>query len=64
MENKEFWDNFNLYDSIMEGLQEALAYERGEPNECRVTIRSTEDADYKAYLTSKAQAADSAVDRL
>ena len=39
---------FNVYEGIMEGLQEALAYQQGDRTRCRVTVREIPIPEYKA----------------
>ena len=39
---------FNVYEGIMEGLQEALAYQQGDRKRCRVTVRELPIPEYKA----------------
>lgn len=39
---------FNVYDGIMEGLKDALAYKNGDRSRCRVTVRELPVPEYKA----------------
>ena len=39
---------FNVYKGIIKGLQEALAYQRGELIRCRVTVREIPLSGYNA----------------
>lgn len=39
---------FNVYEGVMQGLQEALAYKNGDRSRCRVTIREVPVPEYKA----------------
>ena len=39
---------FIVYDGIIEGLQEALAYQQGDRKRCRVTVRELPIPEYKA----------------
>ena len=39
---------FNVYKGIMEGLQEALAYQQGDRTRCKVTVRELPIPEYKA----------------
>lgn len=39
---------FNVYEGIMEGLQEALAYQQGDRSRCKVTVRELPIPEYKA----------------
>lgn len=39
---------FNVYEGVMLGLQEALAYKNGDRSRCRVTVREVPVPEYKA----------------
>lgn len=39
---------FNVYEGVMQGLQEALAYKNGDRSRCRVTVREVPVPEYKA----------------
>lgn len=45
----EFEDDFsdcNYYEDLKASLEEILAFERGEPNECRVSVREIVEPNY------------------
>ena len=46
---------FNVYEGIMEGLQEALAYQQGDRKRCRVTVRELPIPEYKAADVARAR---------
>ena len=39
---------FNVYEGIMEGLQEALANQQGDRKRCQVTVRELSIPEYNA----------------
>lgn len=39
---------FNVYEGIMEGLREAIAYEQGDLSRCRVSVRKIPEPFYCA----------------
>ena len=41
-------EEFNVYEGILEGLQEAVAYKRGDRSRCRVSVREIPIPEYKA----------------
>ena len=42
-----FFKNFNYGEALIEGLQQALVYAKGDKNCCRVTIREIPGPEYK-----------------
>jgi putative transcriptional regulator len=54
MEKKnDFFDNFNYGDALVEGLQQALAYAKGDKSRCRVTVREIPVPAYKPADVSR-----------
>ena len=45
---KNVFDDFNYGDALVEGLQQALAYAKGDKSRCRVTVRELPVPEYKA----------------
>lgn len=41
-------EKFNVYQGIMDGLKEAVAYQQGERSRCKVSIREVPVPEYKA----------------
>lgn len=41
-------EEFNVYEGILEGLQEAVAYKQGDRTRCRVSVRKIPVSEYKA----------------
>lgn len=41
-------ENFNVYEGIMDGLKEAVAYKNGDRSRCRVSVRKALIPEYKA----------------
>lgn len=41
-------EEFNVYEGILEGLQEAVAYKQGDRSRCRVSVREIPVPEYKA----------------
>lgn len=41
-------EKFNVYEGIMEGLKEAVAYQQGDRSRCKVSIRKVPVPEYKA----------------
>jgi len=46
--NTNVFDDFNYGDALVEGLEQALKYAKGEKNRCRVTVREIPVPEYKA----------------
>jgi len=46
--NKTIFDNFNYGDALVQGLQQALEYAKGDKSRCRVTVRETPVPEYNA----------------
>jgi len=51
--NENVFDDFNYGDALVEGLQQALAYAKGEKRRCRVTVREIPVPEYKADDVSR-----------
>lgn len=41
-------EKFNVYEGIMEGLKEAVAYQQGDRSRCKVSVRKVPVPEYKA----------------
>ena len=41
-------EEFNVYEGIMDGLREAVAYKQGDRSRCKVSVRSIPVPEYKA----------------
>lgn len=41
-------EKFDVYEGILEGLREAVAYKQGDRSRCRVSVREVPVPDYKA----------------
>ena len=41
-------EDFNVYEGIMDGLREAVAYKQGDHSNCKVSIREISVPAYKA----------------
>lgn len=41
-------EEFNVYEDILEGLQEAVAYKQGDRSRCRISVREIPVPEYKA----------------
>ena len=50
---KDFFDDFNYGDALVESLQQALAYAKGDKSRCRVTVREIPVPEYKADDVSR-----------
>ena len=50
---KDFFDDFNYGDKLIEGLQQALVYAKGDKSRCRVTVREIPVPEYKADDVSR-----------
>lgn len=49
------FENFNFFEELKAGLEEALAYERGDHSRCRVSVVSIPDPEYKADDVTRAR---------
>ena len=43
MADKDFFKNFDFFDGLKQGLEEALAFAKGDTSKARVRVRSTVD---------------------
>lgn len=41
-------EKFNVYEGIMDGLKEAVAYQRGDRSRCKVSVREVPVPAYRA----------------
>lgn len=41
-------EQFNVYEGILEGLKEAVAYKQGDRSHCRVSVREVPVPEYRA----------------
>ena len=41
-------EEFNVYEGILEGLKEAVAYQNGDRSHCRVSVREVPVPEYRA----------------
>lgn len=48
-------EEFNVYEGIMEGLKEAVAYKQGDRSRCRVSVRKIPVPEYKAEDVARAR---------
>lgn len=46
-------EEFNVYEGIMESLQDAIAYQRGDRSRCRVSVRQVPVPAYGADEVSR-----------
>ena len=54
MDNKKnIFDDFNYGDALVQGLQQALEYAKGNKTRCRVTVREIPIPEYKAGDVSR-----------
>ena len=51
--NKNVFDDFNYGDALVEGLQQALAFAKGDKSRCRVTVREIAVPEYSAGDVSR-----------
>ena len=50
---KDSFDDFNYGDRLIESLEQALAYAKGDKSKARVTVRATPVPEYKADDVSR-----------
>ncbi len=41
---KDDFSDYNYFEDLKASLEEVLAFERGEPNQCRVHVREVEES--------------------
>lgn len=52
-DKKDFFEDFNYGDALIEGLQQALDYAKGDKRRCRVTVCEIPVPEYKAADVSR-----------
>ena len=53
VEKNDIFNDFNYGDVLIEGLQQALVYAKGDKSGCRVTVREIPIPEYKAGDVSR-----------